>query len=158
MNNKTTLSKEEALKKAQRLCAMQEKCTCDLVMKLKEWGCEVDLVDPIIKKLKAENFLCDVRYAKTFVREKFRFNKWGKIKIAYHLKQKGISSDTIDIAFEEINENEYYNFLYHELNKKRKTLTRGTIQENKQKLFRFASSRGFESEITRMAIEKIMSK
>jgi len=158
MENKKLLNKAEALKKAQRLCAMQEKCSHDLIKKLKEWGCESDGVDPIIEQLKADNFLCDTRYAKTFVREKFRFNKWGKIKIGYHLRQKGIRSEIIDIAFGEINENEYYNLLYHELNRKKKMLSKCNAMDKKQKLFKFASSRGFENEIIGMAINEILLK
>lgn len=158
MGNSEALSKKEALKKAQRLCAMQEKCTFDLENKLKEWGCNVEHIPTIVEKLKEENFLCDDRYAKTFVREKFRFNKWGKIKIAYQLKLKGISSDIIHSAFREINENEYYNLLYHELSKKNQTLRKTDLNDKKQKLFSFANSRGFENEITGMAIKEILTK
>ena len=156
MTTQKKINKEEALKKAQRLCAMQEKCTHDMELKLKDWGCEPENISYVIAKLINEGFISDQRYAQTYVREKFRFNKWGKIKIGYQLKQKGISSSDISMAFDEINENEYYNLLYHEIVKKYKSQKASSELEHRQKLFRFASSRGFESEIITMAIDKIL--
>lgn len=152
------MNKNEALKKAQRLCAMQEKCSFDMEMKLKDWGCETESISHVVKQLIQEGFIDDQRYAQTFVREKFRFNKWGKLKIGYHLKQKGIGTTIISNAFNEINENEYYNLLYHELNKKYVNQKASSEFNHRQKLFRFASSRGFESEIIQMAIDEILSR
>ena len=158
MTTPKKIKKEEALKKAQRLCAMQEKCTHDMELKLKDWGCEPENISFVITKLISEDFISDKRFAQIFVREKFRFNKWGKIKIGYQLKQKGISASDINTAFTEINENDYYNLLYHELTKKFKSQKASSQVEHRQKLYRFASSRGFESEIISMAIDKILVK
>ena len=36
----------------------------------------------IIEMLKKENFINEERYAIGFVKDKFNYNKWGKIKIA----------------------------------------------------------------------------
>ncbi|HAN76897.1 MAG TPA: RecX family transcriptional regulator, partial [Bacteroidales bacterium] len=44
-----------------------------------------DEISGIVEKLRAENYLNEARYAASFARDKFRFNKWGKNKIAFEL-------------------------------------------------------------------------
>ena len=89
------LDYKEALLRAAALCSRQEQCTGHIRDKLREWNVDDDDAERIIKKLQEENFLDDHRYATFFVKDKFRFNRWGKIKISHMLRQKGISGETI---------------------------------------------------------------
>lgn len=63
--------------------------------------------EKIISSLQAEKFIDEARYAAAFARDKLRYNKWGKIKIAYHLKMKSILPDIINEALQQIDEEEY---------------------------------------------------
>lgn len=139
------ISKKEALVKAQNLCAYQEKCESDIRNKLYAWKTNPDDMDDIIEQLKTEQFIDDQRFAITFAKEKFRFNKWGKIKIEYALKQKNISSGFISNAIQEISEKEYDSILMNELNKKYSTLKESDEYTMKSKLIRYALSKGFEN-------------
>ncbi len=77
-----------ALNKAMDLCASREYCSGDIRAKLESWGLNDSEVNSVIITLIKEDFINDKRYAEAFVRDKYRHNKWGKVKIAAHLKAK----------------------------------------------------------------------
>jgi regulatory protein len=69
-------------------CSRRELCCDDIRNKLQIWGIENNDASKIIGILEKENFVNESRYAAAFVRDKFKYNKWGKVKIAAHLKSK----------------------------------------------------------------------
>lgn len=140
-----SISIKEAIVKAQNICAEQEKCEYDIRKKLYDWKLPVTDHDVIIESLLKDKFIDEKRYAQFYVKDKFYFNKWGKIKIEYALKQKNISSENIKNALDEIPEIDYHNLLENELIKKIKTLKDKDEYTIKSKLIRFAISRGFEN-------------
>ena len=104
---KKECTKEEARLKAEAYCAMSEHCSDDVCRKLEQWGAPLAAYDSILRYLKKEKFVDDQRYAIAFVRDKYRFNQWGRIKIAQSLRLKHIDSESINLAMEEIDEGEY---------------------------------------------------
>ena len=88
----------QALSALAALCSRGEQAESDLREKLRKWEVSPADADRIIQRLKEENFLSDERYARAFVRDKFRFNGWGRIKIAHALRQKHIDSQWIEQA------------------------------------------------------------
>ncbi|NOZ34188.1 MAG: hypothetical protein GXO80_02695 [Chlorobi bacterium] len=72
---------QKALNKAMYLCSKAEKCKSDIRKKLYEWKANPDEYDNIINQLEEQKFIDEVRFVKYYVRDKFEFNKWGKIKI-----------------------------------------------------------------------------
>jgi len=141
------LDYKEALLRASALCSRQEQCTGHIKEKLRAWNVNDDDVNRIIKKLQEENFLNDQRYAAFFVKDKFRFNRWGKIKISFILRQKGIVGETIREALEQINQEDYFQTCLDLIKSKSATLKEKNQFARKAKLFRFASNRGFESDL-----------
>ena len=139
------ITKQEALVKAQNLCAYQEKCEYDIRKKLYDWNAKPENFDDIINQLIQDKFIDEQRYAISFAKEKFRFNKWGKIKIEYTLKQKNLPSNIIYNALNEINETDYNSVLEKELLKKLKSIKDTDEYTIKSKLARFAISKGFEN-------------
>ena len=83
-------------------------------------------------------------YAKAFVRDKYRFNLWGRVKIVQSLRQKQLASADIHVAMEEIDDEEYLSILEHLLEKKLPSVKAKNPFERKGKLVRFAASRGYE--------------
>jgi len=79
---------ETALKKAMALCAGREYCRSDIRQKLSTWSIDATDAEKIISKLVIEKFIDEERYCTAFVRDKFRYNKWGRVKIASALKMK----------------------------------------------------------------------
>jgi regulatory protein len=139
-----TLSLEQALNKAQTLCARQEKCSWDIRTKLKQWHVATEESEKIIDKLKADKFIDDVRYAQLFARDKSKFNKWGPIKIAYSLKSKKIPDEIIKSVVDEIKSVSNDKILFELLSKKSKTIKAKSSYDLKVKLIRFGISRGFD--------------
>lgn len=156
MHYKKHISAKEALIKAQNLCANSEKCIFDIRKKLYDWNIAPDDIENIIGLLIADKFIDENRYAEYFVRDKFRFNKWGRIKIEFALKQKQIPFDIIHKALLEIDETEYRKSLQKELIKKQTNIKATTTYKLKEKLLRFAQSRGYEAEISLSEIEKLI--
>ena len=115
-----------------------------------------ELVDEIIEKLKAEKFIDDERYVKAYVSDKFRLNKWGKIKMRYYLKAKGLSNDVIEKGFLEIKEEQYKKVLISTLKEKAKTIKSGDKFDKMGQIIRFAQSRGFEPEMIHRYLPEVV--
>ena len=100
-------TQDELLRKAASYCSIAEHCIEDVNNKLQKWNVPAEWHEPIIDRLIADGFIDENRYAKAFVVDKFRLNKWGKTKIALALKLKGVSKEDISEALELIDEGEY---------------------------------------------------
>lgn len=147
-----------SLKKARNICSRQEKCVVDIQKKLLEWGLDHSGIKIIIGKLIEEQFIDETRYAKSFTRQKFFQNKWGKIKIRYHLKQKRITEKNILEAFDEIKDTEYLETLSHLLLRKKLSIKAKNQYQLKGKLINYALNRGFENNIIHSALEIILDQ
>ena len=135
---------EDFFLKASYYCSLSEHCIQKVREKLVQWGTPKEFIDPIIDKLLEGDYINEERFARAFVKDKFRFNHWGRVKITTHLKALNISSENISIAMQEIGDEEYDEMLDAIVEKKRKTIKNGTDYEIRAKLIRHALSRGFE--------------
>ena len=138
---------EQALIRCEELCARAERCEHELREKMRAWRIDSRDIEAIINSLTTRRFLDDSRFARAFVRDKYRFARWGRRKIAMALKQKRIDSDTIDEALEEINQEEYTAVLRTLLKAKAAHMDRPLSYDDRVKLFRFAVARGFETQL-----------
>ncbi|MFO7844047.1 MAG: regulatory protein RecX [Bacteroidales bacterium] len=145
MAKQKKISIKQALVKAENLCAQKEQCINDIKQKFYRWGINTSDSETLIASLVNDKFIDEARYATAFAKEKFRFNKWGKIKIEYALKQKNIPEDYIHQALNQIPLSEYNTVLEKELLKKRKSIKDTDQYTIKSKLVRFAVSKGFEN-------------
>ena len=150
------MNPKQALLRAENLCSQQEKCRQDIREKLVRWEIGEKEIEKILDKLEAGKFIDESRYSEFFVRDKFRFNKWGKIKISFALKQKKIPEQIIQPALESIPEEEYLEILTEELKKKRKSIRGKNAWDIRNKLTRFAQQRGFEFSLIQSAIDSIL--
>jgi len=139
------------------LCARCEQAEGDLRKKLRDWGIAPSEADAIILRLKQERYLDNERYAHAYCRDKLRFNGWGRIKIAYMLKGKGIEQEYIDAALSEIDEEQYVAILDEALAAKAKSNIAKSDEQMRASLLRFAASRGFETTIFFPAVTRLMS-
>lgn len=138
-------SEQEAYIKLSALCASAEYCEVDLRKKMRNW--EVlpsDAIESIFSRLRAERFIDDERYARAFVRDKFRYNHWGRVRITQELKMRKISASVIEEALEEIPEDDNLDVLRQLISTKRKSVKGKSDYEIKCKLIRFALGRGFQ--------------
>jgi regulatory protein len=140
-----TPEQQSAYLKAAAICSRSEKCTSEIQEKLKLFGLSVEESEPVIKKLVDEKYIDDERFARAFVKDKFRFNHWGKQKIEYMLRAKKIDQEILKLAFEEIEDEGYADELLKLLTDKAKSIKSKDQYDKRNKLMRFAMGRGFES-------------
>lgn len=149
------LTIKEAISKATEICSRAEKCSFDIVLKCREWQLSREETAEVIEYLLKEKFLDQQRYASSFVNDKFRFNKWGKIKLAYALRQKQVEEPFIREALSRLPEEAYINVLRDLLTSKARTLKEQDAWSRKNKLLAFAQNHGFESEAALQIIENM---
>ncbi|MCB0737605.1 MAG: RecX family transcriptional regulator [Bacteroidetes bacterium] len=137
-------SLKEYLIKLQRYCAYQERCYQEVREKLNLIGAPFQFHQEIISRLEEENYLNEERFAEMFVRGKFRIKHWGKIKIKQALLAKNINNELIYKALNEINELEYEQTLEKTIRKRNANLKDFSERD---KLFKYLLSRGFESHL-----------
>lgn len=138
------MTTDEILYKLAAKCSVSEQCLSDIEAKLSRYDLTEEERTHILRHLVEEKYVDDRRYAEAYVKDKYRFNKWGRIKIAQSLRMKGIDTETIKSAMGAIDEEEYMDILRDLIKAKRRS-TRGSSEyEINGKLIRFATGRGFE--------------
>ncbi len=140
-------SLKDALQKAAMFCAYQERTQQEVRERLKDWGVFGDDAEEVIAELIQQNYLNEERFAKSFAGGKFRVKGWGRRKIKQHLQQRGISGYNLEQAMKEIAPDDYRGTLTELLAKKRQTLRDDNPLVIKQKLVRYALSKGYESDL-----------
>lgn len=149
------LTFEQALSKAAHLCSQSEKAPQEIYEKLLTWGIDSEDAEKIVASLKKERYIDETRFARAFVHDKFCYEHWGKIKIGYQLRNKGISDSLISIALDEvIDEDEYLSVLAELLKTKMRGMSQPLSQNDRAKLYRFAAQRGFEMNMISKAIRE----
>ncbi len=144
MKSSRPLTPQNAYLRLTALCARCEQAEGDLRRKLHDWGIAPADANALIDRLKQERYLDNERFARAYCRDKLRFNHWGRTKIAYMLKSKGIEQDIIDNALSEIDDEHYKQEILDTLTAKAATLKNKDPQQARAALLRFAASRGFE--------------
>lgn len=137
------ISEEEMLYKLAAYCSSAEHCVQDVKKKIQSAGLAEEVSDRIVARLLQEKFIDEERFARAFVNDKLRFNQWGRIKIAYELKRKGIPLSYVENAIVSLDEYSYNQILLSLLKAKKKTLKGVGSHEQYVKLLRFAIGRGF---------------
>ena len=138
------LTPGEALNKAAAYCTLCERCVSEVTAKLTAWGVPHCEQEKIITRLIEEKFINEARYCHAFVNDKVRFNSWGRIKIRAALSEKRLPRELINEAMDNIDEEQYTTSLAEVIAAKRKELKGVNDYTTKQKIMRFAASRGFE--------------
>ncbi|MDL2221553.1 RecX family transcriptional regulator [Parabacteroides sp. OttesenSCG-928-N08] len=140
------ITEAEMLRKAAIWCSTTERCVQDVEKKVFAAGLSQEAADRIIERLKKEKFLDESRFVHAFTHDKLRFNKWGRVKIGYELRKRGIAPSLCEAAFEAIDPREYETILTTLLSDKQRQ-TKGKDQATvTQKLLRFGVSHGFTME------------
>lgn len=149
---KKILTEQEALLKLSALCSQSEHSSGEMMDKMRRWGLSADVMDRVLDRLVDERFVDDERYAHFFVRDKIRFDRWGRRKIEQGLYRKGVSRDIISRVLDEVPQDDYVAVLSELLASKRRSVKCGSDYELNSKLMRFALGRGFDIDIIRRCL------
>ena len=146
-------TEQEAYLQLAAMCAQAEHCEQEMRDKMKRWAIEPDAQDRVIAQLIKERYIDNERYARAFVKDKIRYNKWGRRKVMQALWMKRIDNDILHQVLDEIDDKEYVDVLIPLLKQKRKAIKAKSDYELNQKLVRFALGRGFDFSIIRQCMD-----
>ena len=136
-----------------QLCARAEHCQYELIEKMRRWEMSDEAQAHVMQRLVSERYVDDERYARAFVRDKIRYNKWGRRKVEQALWMKHIDDDIRSRALSEVDDEEYLSVLRPLLKQKRRSIKAASDYERNQKLVKFALGRGFTFDIIRQCID-----
>lgn len=161
------MTPQQALERLQGQCSRTEYCSGQIRRKLLKWsrenvaagkrGFSEEEIAFILNSLVLDKFVDDNRFAGAYVRDKVKFLKWGKVKIAYNLKGLGIPVETINAALAENVDLFGDEVLFKLLEGKcRQFKGEDTKERKREKLIRFALGRGFEYGDVLKAVDKVI--
>lgn len=78
---KKAITEQEAYLQLAALCAQAEHCQQEMHDKMRRWELDEIAQNRIIARLVKERYIDDERYARAFVKDKIRYNKWGRRKV-----------------------------------------------------------------------------
>jgi regulatory protein len=143
----------EAKIKLESYCAYQERCTYEVLEKMKHFDLNESENQQLIQDLINDNFLNEERFARSYASGKFAIKSWGKIKIKSHLIAKRVPKEFIEMALNTLDYDEYTARLQQlaskksdELRKEKNSWTRN------QKIMRFLASKGYETNLIYAAL------
>jgi len=145
----------EALAFTAAYCSAAEHCKSEVLEKASRFELTAEEQLTLIQKLKQEGFLNEQRFVKAFVNDRFRFNKWGRIKIRYMLRQKGISTELIEEGVGLINDEDYHEMLLTILKHKKPSIKSKSNYELRGKMLRYAAGKGFEPSIASKCLREM---
>lgn len=148
----------EAKAKLEALCAYQERCSFELEQKMRLWGVDSENQSILLAHLISNNFLNEERFAEAFVSGKINIKRWGRIKIRQHLKQKFISEYSIKKGLASIDLDVYAKNINDLAQKKYMMLNREKDSyAKKAKVYRFLSSKGYETDLIRDCVDPLFN-
>ncbi|MDR0422558.1 MAG: RecX family transcriptional regulator [Proteiniphilum sp.] len=159
MNRKGGMSEEEkAYARMTRLCSQKECAPFDIAGKLQGMGLPEPERDRIVDRLRREKYIDEERFVRSYIRDKLRFDKWGRRKIAFYLKQKQLPQELIEEAFSELPTDSFEESLQSILDRKWKTVKGRSDREKRDKLIRYALSRGYSPDEVTACMKKMQTE
>ena len=148
---------EKVADKMRRLCSRREYCVSDIRKKLMvQLEGKTDEVEQVLDALVREKYIDDLRYASAYARDKASISGWGATKIRYMLSSKGVSSETIALALEEIDSGKAQNRLDKLMENKLRTLR--DDPQCRLKMLRFGLGRGYAYDEVSSVVDGLLKK
>lgn len=145
-------TEQEAYLTLSALCAQAEHCQWEMTEKMRRWELTEEAQARVMQRLVSERYVDDERYARAFVKDKVRYNKWGRRKVEQALWQKHIDESVRQQVLDEVGDDEYISILRPMLQQKRKSTKASSDYELNGKLIKFAMSHGFTMDIIKQCI------
>ncbi len=140
------ISTERALQKLKHFCGYQERSHLEVKQKLYSLGLLKKETEELISRLIEEGYLNEERFAVQFASGKSRIKGWGRQKIRYALREKGISEFCILHALKSLDDGEYKDGFERQAARKWAALhNEKNIFVKKTKWQQYLLQRGFEA-------------
>ena len=134
------------LEKIQSYCQYQERCIKEVKNKLYSFKVSSQLAKNIVEYLIDNDYLNEVRFTKMFIQGKLRIKKWGRIKLKYELRLKGIDIKIINKHINHIDEEEYIKY-FNEFSTNKINFLEGSRDQKKRSFINYFTYRGWENSL-----------
>lgn len=159
MYKRPSLSLEQALQKLRHYCGYQERSHQEARDKLYSFGLRKADVETAIATLIEEDQLNEERFATEYAGGHFRLKQWGKVKIRYELKGKGVSDYCVRKALAVIDEADYARVLGELATRKWESLADETDSfARRRKVQDYLLQKGYEADRIAAAIADCREK
>ena len=142
---------KSALNKIINYCNYRDRSTKEIKIKLLDLNYSIEIIDSAISQAIELGIVDNFRFSKSFSRGKNQKNRWGKIKIAYELKNKGLNNKEITFGLESIEEKTYYKILMKSI----EVYKRKSKKFDKNKLIKHLINKGYETSLVISTIKKL---
>ena len=142
---------KSALNKIINYCNYRDRSTKEIKTKLLDLNYSIEIIDSAISQAIELGIVDNFRFSKSFSRGKNQKNRWGKIKIAYELKNKGLNNKEITFGIESIEEKTYYKILMKSI----EIYKRKSKNFEKNKLIKHLINKGYEASLVITTIKKL---
>ena len=134
------------IEKIQSYCLYQDRCIKEVKNKLYSFKVSSQLVENIVEYLIDNDYLNEERYTKMFIQGKLRIKKWGRIKLKYELRSKGIDIKIINEHINQINEEDYIKY-FNEFSTNKIKFLKGSRDQKKRSFINYFTYRGWENSL-----------
>ncbi|WP_304296904.1 regulatory protein RecX [Porphyromonas gulae] len=153
-------TEEELLNRMQAYCARTEHCRSEVAAKLRQAGADELMIERLLQQLVEDRFIDEERFARSYARDKYRFNGWGPKRIALELTKRHIPDSIITSALSDLEEGEdkIEDSLTRLLERKLRSIKDTDDRNRLHKLVRWAVGRGFEYEQVMKEASRLIRK
>ena len=149
------MTKEQIIAKLSASCARAEHCLDDMRRKMERWQVENDVQEEVLQYLVKEKYIDESRFARFFINDKIKYNRWGRKKVEQALFYKHIPREVYEPLLDDIVDNDYEEILQPLLRTKEKNIKYANDYEKRMKLIRFAMGRGYSYEQAVSCLENL---
>ena len=142
------------IEKIQSYCLYQERCIKEVKNKLFSMKVSSKSANDIIEHLIDNDYLNEERYTKVFIQGKLRIKKWGRIKLKYELRLKGIEIKIINKHINQIIEEEYIK-CFNEFSTNKIKFLKGSTDQKKRSFINYFTYRGWENDLIYQKLKDI---
>ena len=132
---------------ALRFTAYRERTPKEVIEKLEKWDTPQEIIDRILKELKADKFVDEERFARAFCHDKFLSNRWGKRRIQQELYKYDLPKPVQQQGLDYINQEAYESTLTHLAEQKWLKTKEKDLFKRKQKTVNFLMQKGYEPDL-----------
>lgn len=158
MKTTTPITHEKALERLETLCSRSERCTYELRQKLRTWGVAPSVWEKIIGRLIETRFVDDDRFARMFARDRIVNRGYGRRRVNLLLMQKRIDEPMRRRAIDEaVDDETYESVLAKLLTSRAQRADEIDSWESRNKLYRWAVGRGFESDLVVAVLRRVLA-
>lgn len=140
------MTQEQIISKLTAVCARAEHCKDDMLRRMQRWQVDEATQREMISYLVKEKYIDEERYARFFINDKIKYNRWGRRKVEQALYFKHIPREVYEPLLDDVANEDYEQVLLPLLRNKEKSLKYANDYEKRMKLLRFAMQRGFSYE------------